>query len=113
MTAGPVSFEDWERERIHGAIGVLATVSPDGGPHAAPVQVNVEGDTLRFETEPDARKFKNLVANPQVAICVFGSPKWGVVVRGRAEVLTADDGRGQAQVRLHPGSKATWRRREG
>lgn len=105
-------FEGWERERIDGAVGVLSTVSPDGGPHAAPVQVSVDGETLRFETEPDARKFKNLMANPRVAILVFGSPKWGVLVRGTAEVLTADDGRGQAQVRLHPASKASWRRRE-
>jgi len=109
----PVTFEDWERERVHGAVGVLSTVSPDGGPHGAPVQVTVEGDTLRFETEPDARKFRNLLANPKVAICVFGSPKWGVLVRGTAEVLTADDGHGQAQIRLHPASKASWRRREG
>ena len=52
-----------------------------------------EGDGLRFETEPDSRKFKNLVSNPRVAITVFGSPKWGVVVRGRAEVLVIEDSR--------------------
>lgn len=113
MAATPVVFEDWERERIHGATGVLATVSPDGGPHAAPVQVSVDGGTLRFETESGARKFKNLVANPKVAIAVFGAPKWGVVVRGTAEVLTTNDGRGNAQIRLHPRSKASWRRKEG
>ena len=68
---------------------MLATVGPDGASHAAPVMVWFEGDGLRFETEPDSRKFKNLSSNPRVAITVFGSPKWGVVVRGRAEVLVS------------------------
>ena len=95
---------------------MLATVGPDGGPHAAPVMVWFEGDGLRFETEPDSRKFKNLVSNPRVAITVFGSPKWGVVVRGRAEVLAPGEpppSREQAQILVHPESKASWRRREG
>ena len=91
---------------------MVSTISPDGGPHAAPVQVHWEGDTLRFETEPEARKYKNLVRDPRVAICVFGPPKWGEVVRGTAQVLSVVEG-GQAQIAVHPRSKASWRRREG
>src|SRR5207244_2528890 len=56
-------FEGWERERLERATGVLSTVGPDGGPHAAPVMVWFEGDGLRFETEPESRKFKNLLRN--------------------------------------------------
>lgn len=109
-----VVFEGWERERLERAVGVVATVGPDGGPHAAPVIVWFEGDDLRFETEHDARKYKNLTANPRVAVCVYGSPKWGVVVRGLAEVLPGSGTPGeQAQIAVHPTAKASWRRKEG
>lgn len=97
------------------ATGVLATVGPDGGPHAAPVQVWFEGDGLRFETEPESRKFRNIARNPRVAITVFGQPKWGVAVRGTAEVLSpgTPGTRDQAQILVHPEAKASWRRTEG
>jgi PPOX class probable F420-dependent enzyme len=94
---------------------VLSTVGRDGGPHAAPVMVWFEGDGLRFETEPESRKFKNLRHDPRVAVTVFGQPKWGVVVRGRAEVLTPGGppgSREQAQILVHPESKVSWRRKE-
>jgi PPOX class probable F420-dependent enzyme len=97
-------------------IGVLSTISPDGAPHAAPVQVWFEGNDLRFETEPETRKFRNIGRDPRVAITVFGSPKWGVAVRGRAEVLTPGGPPGskeQAQLLVHPTSKVSWRRKEG
>ena len=92
---------------------MLSTVGPDGGPHAAPVQVWFEGDNLRFETEPDSRKFKNLSRNPLVAVCVYGQPKWGVVVRGNAEVLEPGGDGGQAQILVRPRSLTSWRRKEG
>jgi PPOX class probable F420-dependent enzyme len=97
------------------ATGVLSTVGRDGGPHAAPVMVWFEGDGLRFETEPESRKFKNLRHDPRVAVTVFGQPKWGVVVRGRAEVLTPGGppgSRERAQILVHPESKVSWRRKE-
>jgi nitroimidazol reductase NimA-like FMN-containing flavoprotein (pyridoxamine 5'-phosphate oxidase superfamily) len=74
-----------------------------------------EGDGLRFETKPESRKFKNLSRDPRVAVTVFGQPKWGVVVRGRAEVLTPGGPPGgleQAQILVHPESKVSWRRKE-
>ncbi|HMC08236.1 MAG TPA: pyridoxamine 5'-phosphate oxidase family protein [Actinomycetota bacterium] len=115
MTA--VRFEDWERQRVERATGVLSTIAPDGGPHAAPVMIWFEGDNLRFETEPDSRKFKNLIRDPKVSICVFGQPKWAVVVRGRAEVLSPGTPGGgmedQAQILVRPERKVSWRRKEG
>jgi PPOX class probable F420-dependent enzyme len=105
-----VTFEEWERQRLERALGVVSTISPDGGPHAAPVMVWFEGDDLRFETARDARKYKNLSANPRVAICVYGEPKWGVLVRGTAGVLPASGE--QAQIVVHPTSKVSWRRKE-
>lgn len=111
---GGVAFEDWERQRVDHAVGVVSTVSRNGQPHAAPVIVWFEGDDLRFETEPQDRKYKNLIANPRVAVLAYGSPKWGVLVRGRAEVLApAPPGGGNAQIIVHPTSKSSWRRKEG
>lgn len=111
---GAVAFEDWERERLDHAVGVVSTVSPDGGAHAAPVIVWFEGDDLRFETEPKDRKYKNLIANPKIAVLVFGLPKWGVLVRGDAEVLAPPSSEGgNAQILLRPRSKTSWRRKEG
>jgi general stress protein 26 len=79
--------------------------------------VSVEGEPgsehLRFETDPGSRKYRNLVRDPRVAVCVQGSPKWGVSVQGRAEVLDDGSGGGQAQIRVVPLTKASWRRKEG
>jgi hypothetical protein len=50
-----------------------------------------------------------------VAVTVFGAPKWGVVVRGTAEVLKPGGppgSREQAQIVVHPESKVSWRRKE-
>jgi|SRR6266498_1922526 len=108
-----VTFEDWERQRVDRAVGVVATIGPGGDPHVTPVQVWLDGDALRFETQPDSRKFKNLTRDPRVAISVFGSPKWAVVVRGKAEVLSPGGDGEQAQIRVEPASKVSWRRKEG
>jgi nitroimidazol reductase NimA-like FMN-containing flavoprotein (pyridoxamine 5'-phosphate oxidase superfamily) len=82
-------------------------------PHAVPVLVSIQGDGLRFETEPTSKKFRNLSRDPRVAICVQGSPKWGVSVQGRAEILDSGRSGGQAQVLVVPLTKASWRRKEG
>lgn len=75
--------------------------------------MSIEGDGLRFETEPTSKKFRNLSRDPRVAICVQGSPKWGVCVQGRAEILDRGGNGGQAQVLVVPLTKASWRRKEG
>ncbi|MGH2720389.1 MAG: pyridoxamine 5'-phosphate oxidase family protein [Actinomycetota bacterium] len=110
---GTVTFEDWERERVRRAVGVVATLDADGSPRAVPVLVSIEGDGLRFETDPGSRKYRNLSRDPRVAVVVQGPPKWGVSVQGRAEVLSDGATGGQAQIRVVPATKASWRRREG
>ncbi|MDQ4148550.1 MAG: pyridoxamine 5'-phosphate oxidase family protein [Actinomycetota bacterium] len=109
----PVTFEDWERERISSAIGVVCTLGSDGFPHAAPVQISLEDDSILFESDVGSRKHRNIVADPRVCVCVFGSPKWGVVVQGRAEILSEGGPRNQAQFKITPVRKASWRRKEG
>ena len=107
------SFEDWELERIDGKLGVLSTTSKDGMPHVVPVMVAVQDGALRFETDSDSQKLRNIERNDRVAVVVYGKPKWGVMVQGRAEVLWKGTGREQAQIRVVPERKASWRRKEG
>lgn len=109
----PLGFEDWERQRIDRSLGVVCTLNPDGTPHAVPVQVWFEGDTLRFRTDPGSRKLRNLRRNPAIAVCVFGQPQWGVLIRGKAEILQSGSGDEQAQVRVVASGKVSWRRKEG
>ena len=82
-------------------------------PHAVPVLVSVEGDGLRFETDPASKKFRNLLRDPRVAVCVQGPPKWGVSVQGLAKILDSGGGGRQAQILVVPATKASWRRKEG
>lgn len=107
------SFEDWELERIDGKLGVVSTIGRDGSPHAAPVMVSFEDGALRFETDSDSQKLRNIERDPRIAVLVYGLPKWGVLVQGRAEVLSKGTGREQAQIRVVPERKASWRRKEG
>ena len=108
-----VNFEDWELERINGTLGVISTIGKDGAPHAAPVNVSVEDGALRFETNSDSQKLRNIDRDPRVAILVHGPPKWGVLVNGRAEILSRGVGKEQTQLRMVPERKASWRRKEG
>ena len=106
-------FEDWERERTDGSLAVLTTIGRNGYPHSVPVMVRwVEGG-LRFESDSDSTKVRNLERNPRVSVLVQGKPKWGVLIQGRAEILSKGTGREQAQVLVVPERKASWKRKEG
>jgi PPOX class probable F420-dependent enzyme len=108
-----VSFEAWELERISGTLGVITTIGKDGAPHAAPAIVNIEDGAIRFETNSDSQKLRNIERDPRVAILVFGPPKWGVLIKGKAEILSKGVGKEQSQLRVVPERKASWRRKEG
>jgi PPOX class probable F420-dependent enzyme len=64
--------------------GRLATASPTGSPHVAPVWFVVDGDDVVFTTSEATIKGRNLRANPQAAMTVDVSefPYDFVVVRG-------------------------------
>lgn len=63
----------------------VATVLPDGGPHAVPVWIGVEGEQVAFLTGPGSRKARNLERDPRVAISVTAhdNPMAVAIVRGR------------------------------
>jgi PPOX class probable F420-dependent enzyme len=63
----------------------LASVLPDGAPHAVPVWIGTEGDHVVVLTGPDSRKARNLRRDPRVALSLtpVGNPLQPVIVRGR------------------------------
>lgn len=66
-------------------IAHLATVLPDGGPHAVPVWIGTHGDHIAVLTGPDSRKARNLRRDPRVAISLTpaDNPFQPVIIRGR------------------------------
>lgn len=95
-------------------MGRLATVNKSGMPHVVPVIFSVESHDrvvisgYGFEK---SYKFKNILANPQVAFVVDSvklSP-WtpmGIELRGRAVVITM--GNAQKGIQIIPTKKVTW-----
>ncbi|EOD63864.1 PPOX class F420-dependent oxidoreductase [Amycolatopsis vancoresmycina] len=84
---------DVRRVLATAALGHLATVLPDGGPHAVPVWVDPEGDRIAVMTGPDSRKARNLRRDPRVALSLtpLDNPFEPVIIRGRvAEWLEGD-----------------------
>jgi PPOX class probable F420-dependent enzyme len=83
------------RRVLDGAsIGHLATVLPDGAPHAVPVYVGTHGDRIVFLTGPGSRKARNLRRDPRMALSIAptDNPFQPVLVRGRVvEWLDGDE----------------------
>lgn len=50
--------------------GVLATVRPDGRPHAAPIWWDTDGDDVVFTTGQETVKGRNLRADPRATLVV-------------------------------------------
>ncbi|MFG6476958.1 TIGR03618 family F420-dependent PPOX class oxidoreductase [Microbacterium sp. P06] len=63
----------------------VATLMPDGAPHAVPVWVGVEGDQLTMFAMANSRKDINLQADPRIALSVTNpdEPLDMAFVRGR------------------------------
>ncbi|HSD77680.1 MAG TPA: PPOX class F420-dependent oxidoreductase [Solirubrobacteraceae bacterium] len=63
----------------------LATLLPDGSPHAVTVWAGVEDDRLFFFTQPQSRKARNIARDARVALTVHdrSNPYRTAWVRGR------------------------------
>ena len=92
--SGDVHFSDRQR-RIHDflvehPVGVLASVNPDGHPHAAVIYHVVDDDfSVYFLTKVRTRKHANLTAHKQVMLTVFDASSQAVAqISGSAEELT-------------------------
>ena len=66
-------------------IAHLASVLPDGGPHAVPVWIGTHGDRIAVLTGPDSRKARNLRRDSRVAISLTPTddPFQPIAIRGR------------------------------
>ncbi|MFG1646416.1 PPOX class F420-dependent oxidoreductase [Amycolatopsis sp. NPDC049252] len=79
-------INDDVREILDGTpIAHLASVLPDGGPHAVPLWIGTHGDHIAVFTGPDSRKARNLRRDPRVAISLTpdGNPFQPVIIRGK------------------------------
>jgi PPOX class probable F420-dependent enzyme len=66
-------------------IAHLASVLPDGAPHAVPVWIGTHGEQVVIFTGPESRKARNLRRDPRTAISLTppDNPFQPVVNRGR------------------------------
>ncbi|MFI6323382.1 TIGR03618 family F420-dependent PPOX class oxidoreductase [Nonomuraea sp. NPDC050556] len=77
------------------SIAHLASVLPDGAPHAVPVWVGTYGERIVILTGPESRKARNLRRDPRVALSLapVDNPFEPVIIRGRVvEWLDGDAG---------------------
>jgi PPOX class probable F420-dependent enzyme len=72
--------------------GHLATLMPDGSPQVTPVWVDIEGDTILFNTAEGRVKTRNLDRDGRVAISVADqqNPYRYIQVRGRVVSRTRE-----------------------
>jgi nitroimidazol reductase NimA-like FMN-containing flavoprotein (pyridoxamine 5'-phosphate oxidase superfamily) len=78
-----------EHQRL-GAIVHLATITPDGDPHVAPVHTDWMDDCLYAMVGTGARKTRNIAVNPSVSLHyqVGADTGWdSLMIWGRASVL--------------------------
>jgi hypothetical protein len=67
---------------------VVCTVRPDGFLSAHPVSIIWDGEYVRFSTLKDRMKYKNLLADPRITLCVIhpDNDLHYIEIRGRAEM---------------------------
>ncbi len=81
----------WAEERLVAARNYwVATVRPDGSPHAMPVWGLWHEDAFYFSSAPDSRKAKNLAGNPAVTVHLESGDEV-VVVEGTAGYASDED----------------------
>ena len=69
------------------ALGHLATVSPDGRPQVNPVWFISDGRSINLSVKPATAKYRNLRANPNVAMSVADPADADRYVEIRGEVV--------------------------
>ena len=96
MTATTTTLDTDLAALLAGApIAHVATVLPDGAPHAVPVWVGTHDDHVVIMTGPGSQKARNLQRDPRVAISLTptDNPFSPVVLRGRVVTwLSGDEG---------------------
>jgi PPOX class probable F420-dependent enzyme len=95
----------------------LATVMPDGSPHAAPVWVAREGDRVLLGIREDSVKGKNSRRDPRVALSIVDVDDPYVMAQLRGRVVErrpdADMAGKDTMSRKYTGQAFPWRYRGG
>jgi len=91
--AMPLSKDEIEAFLRRPNVAVVATVGPDGGPHAVPTWYEYDGGQIVLHMGLRSRKYRNLRHNDRVSICVDTktAPYQAVVVYGRASLEVGAD----------------------
>jgi PPOX class probable F420-dependent enzyme len=92
----PDSFRDLLERPL---IAHLATVRPDGGPMVNPVWFGWDGERIRMTHTRTRQKFRNLQAEPRVALCITDPDDQQRYLELRGEVETVEDDAGGAHYR--------------
>jgi PPOX class probable F420-dependent enzyme len=85
-----VTFNEATRRLLDGRnFATVATLNPDGAPHASVVWAAREGDTVLFSITTGRQKARNLARDPRVSVAVFETenPYNSVEIRGAAELV--------------------------
>jgi PPOX class probable F420-dependent enzyme len=85
-----VTFNEATRRLLDGRnFATVATLNPDGAPHASVVWVTREDDTVLFSITTGRQKARNLARDPRVSVAVFETenPYNSVEIRGTAELV--------------------------
>ena len=70
----------------------VTTLMPDGSPHASPVWVDLDGDTIVLNSAQGRVKDKNIRRDPRVAISVTDpdNPYKALMLRGKVTQITQE-----------------------
>lgn len=85
----PAEYEDLLTRPL---FGHLATVRPDGAPQANPMWFSWDGEYLRFTNTTIRQKYRNVTAEPRIAMSVTDpdKPYRYLEVRGTVERIEPD-----------------------
>ncbi len=86
---------DWQSFLSERRVAVVATNGADGLPHAVPVEVLVEGGKVYVWCRRTSRKARNVERDGRASLVGYKGND-GVLVRGAARLLSAEDQRYEA-----------------
>lgn len=89
MVAVPEGYEDLLTRPVYGH---LATVRPDGAAQVNPMWFDWDGELLRFTHTTKRQKYRNVTANPNVAMSISDpdNPYRYLEVRGVVDEIVPD-----------------------
>ncbi len=81
------------------AFAFLATSMPDGSPQVTPVWFNTEGEFILINTVEGRTKYRNMMANPKVALAIPdpNDPYRYIQIRGRVVDVQSEGGKEHIQ----------------